>query len=269
MKPNTSLTGAASRNGTSAGSLAGRHRQAFTLVEPTMRPTQKNRANDNFGGATIGCQTEGVANSPATSGKEVKRMSRSKRNSRFCLVERRPWSQRFGGFTLIELLVVIALVALLLGLLVPCLHPARKKATQVQCYFNLKALGMAVQMYADDNDGRFPNITDLKHVPQTVKEALESYVKAEEIFWCPDDPEKSTHPGGSYDWRVTHDPKTSLAGVRLDLIRHPDRVIIAGELSKGWHKSDMMNVLYLDGHVNQVTVEEWFDNITRPLQQLR
>mgnify|MGYP001028988327 CR=1 FL=1 len=233
-----------------------------------MRQTQKNRANDNFGGAAIGCQTEDIANSLAPSGKEVKRMSRSKRNSRSCFVEHRTWSQRVGGFTLTELLVVIALVALLLGLLVPCLHAAKKKADLIQCQSRLKNLYLALQMYADQHDGRFPNVTDLIQVPQKVKEALQPYVNSEEIFWCPYDPDKTTHPGGSYDWRVTHDPKTSLSGVRLDLIRHPNRVIIAGERSPGWNKSDMINVLYADGHVDQVTEEEWFRNITTPLESL-
>ena len=214
MKPNTSLTNAASINGTSTNSLAGKYRQVFTLVE------------------------------------------------------RRPWSQRFGGFTLIELLVVIAIISLLLGLLVPCLQPARKNVTQAVCDSNLKNLFLALRMYADDNDGRCPNVTDLTQVPLKFKEALQSYVKSEEIFWCPDDPEKSMHPAGSYDWRVTHDPKTSLSGLSLDLLRHPNRVIIAGERSHGCHKSEMINVLYADGHVEQVTMEEFFRNITTPLEFL-
>lgn len=91
-------------------------------------------------------------------------------------------------------------------------------------------------------------------------------MKSEDIFWCPNDREKEAHPGGSYGWRVTRDPKTSLAGMRLDLLRHPNRVIIAGELSHGCHKSEMINVLYADGHVDLVTMGEFLKNIRTPLE---
>ena len=191
------------------------------------------------------------------------RMNRSKRNSKYCLVEQRPWLQRIGGFTLIELVVVIAIIALLLALSVPPPPP-----TNIKCNSNLKNLYLILQMYADDHGGLFPNITDYSQVPLKVMEALKPYVNSDEIFWCPDDPEKSKHPGGSYDWRVTHDPKTTLSGVRLDLLRHPSRVIIAGERSAGWHKSGKINVLDADGHLDQVTEKEWWDNITTPLESL-
>jgi prepilin-type processing-associated H-X9-DG protein len=214
MKPNTSLTNAASSNGTFAGSLAGRHRQAFTLVD------------------------------------------------------HRPRSRRFGGFTLIELLVVIATISLLMGLLVPCLQPAKKNVTQAVCDSHLKNLFLALQMYISDNNGQCPNpnVTGQIKISQKFKEALQPYVKSEDIFWCPNDREKELHPGGSYGWRVTRDPKTSLAGVRLDLLRHPNRVIIAGELSHGCHKSEMINVLFADGHVDLVTMGEFLRNIRTPLE---
>lgn len=233
-----------------------------------MKQTQKNRANDNCGGIAIGCPNEHVANSIASLGKEFKRMNCSKRNSRSCLVNHRSRPQRVGGFTLIELLVVMAITSILLGLIVIGLGGIKDNATLTESGSDLRNLYLVLLMYTDDNDGRFPKITDLTQVPLKVKEALQPYVNSEEIFWCPDDPEKSKHPAGSYDWRVTRDPKTSLAGVRLDLLRHPNRVIIAGELSQGWHKSNMMNVLFADGRVDLVTMQEWFQNITTPLELL-
>jgi prepilin-type N-terminal cleavage/methylation domain-containing protein len=231
-----------------------------------MEQTQKNRANDNCGGTAIGCQTEGVANSLAISGKEVKRMNRSKRNSRSCLVEHRPWSQRYGGFTLIELLVVIALIALMLGLLVPCLHAAKEKANQVKCMSNLQSLGMAVQMYTDQYEGLFPKVTDCNQVPLQVRQALQSYVSEEEIFLCPADPVKPTPPGGSYDWRLTHDPKISLANVPIHLIRNASSTAIGGERRSGWHKPKMINVIRGDFHVVQIDEKTWFEWIMKPVK---
>jgi prepilin-type N-terminal cleavage/methylation domain-containing protein len=60
--------------------------------------------------------------------------------------------KKFKAFTLIELLVVIAIIALLLSIVVPTLKKAKDAARRISCANRLKQWGIAIQMYATDND---------------------------------------------------------------------------------------------------------------------
>lgn len=113
-------------------------------------------------------------------------------------------SKRSRGFTLIEVLVVITVISIIAAILFPVFAKVREKARQTTCLNNLKQLGIAMQMYADDSDGCFPGaqVSDGGHGNpygnwagvynvggpcDPTKGQIYPYVKNAEVYLCPSD----------------------------------------------------------------------------------
>jgi prepilin-type N-terminal cleavage/methylation domain-containing protein/prepilin-type processing-associated H-X9-DG protein len=108
--------------------------------------------------------------------------------------------RRSPGFTLIELLVVIAIIAILAAILFPVFAQAREMARKTSCASNLRQLGLAMGMYIQDYDERFPSWswgaqysggTDPAHDGLGFwHSAIFPYVKNTGLYTCPSDSER-------------------------------------------------------------------------------
>ncbi|MBI4026867.1 MAG: type II secretion system protein [Verrucomicrobia bacterium] len=62
----------------------------------------------------------------------------------------------FNAFTLIELLVVVAIISILAAVLLPALTRVKQQVSGTQCMNNLRQIGLACRLYADDYEDVLP-----------------------------------------------------------------------------------------------------------------
>lgn len=162
------------------------------------------------------------------------------------------------GWTLVEILVVMAIAAGLIGLLLPAAEHLRARARQIQCLHNLRGIGAAMQLYAQDHEGTLPDMAALRPSKEedvaTLDTVLLDYIKDPRVFRCPADNEKRLweSTGTSYHWN------SALNGQKIQNLQflgggNTSLIPMVGD-KESFHEGcpQEVNVLYADGRSSNI-----------------
>lgn len=162
---------------------------------------------------------------------------------------------RRNGFTLVELLVVIGIIALLISVLLPALNRARAAAMQTQCLSNMRQIGLALQMYANENKGSLPPASTTPGNPADCEQfgeeavyipypnylgSLIRYINGNiQIFICPvPEPQEMSGTGAGYATTPRSDSSyggnAAVLGQKVARIRNSSEVIYLQEYQHRW-----------------------------------
>ncbi len=107
--------------------------------------------------------------------------------------------------TLLELLIVTGILAILAGLTFPVYRHARMQSWRAACSGNLRQMGLAVQMYAQDSAYRMPSCRGYGSegaLPEIRTVLLPYLDNAVNIFRCPGDFKYFPLKGSSFEWNA-------------------------------------------------------------------
>jgi prepilin-type N-terminal cleavage/methylation domain-containing protein/prepilin-type processing-associated H-X9-DG protein len=176
---------------------------------------------------------------------------------------------RKKAFTLVELLVVISIIGVLAGLMLPALGKAKEAGRATACLGNLRQIGVALQLYVQDNGNRMPEMRDV--VPGTngftnvsplpgMHLALSNYLGSVQVLKCPSDFKRIfEQTGSSYAWNslLNGQDADHLRVLTIDFNPHQIPVVYDKEAfhaARGPGKG--INFLYADGHIRNLLAIE-------------
>lgn len=180
-----------------------------------------------------------------------------------------PTVTREKAFTLVELLVVISIIGVLAGLMLPTLGKAKEAGRATACLGNLRQIGVALQLYVQDNGNRMPEMrdvvlgtngfTNVSPLPG-IHVVLSNYLGSVQVLRCPSDFKRIFElTGSSYAWNslLNGQDADHLRVLTIDFNPHQIPVVYDKEAfhaARGPGKG--INFLYADGHIRNLLAIE-------------
>ena len=104
---------------------------------------------------------------------------------------------RSEGFSLIELLVTIVLILVLTTLYWSPNRASRQRGLEMSCQKNLQKAYIALEIFAHDSGGKFPQVTGAKTSGEVLDVLVPKYTSDTSVFICPGSSDSSLLPGDS------------------------------------------------------------------------
>jgi prepilin-type N-terminal cleavage/methylation domain-containing protein/prepilin-type processing-associated H-X9-DG protein len=172
------------------------------------------------------------------------------------------------AFSLIELLVVMAIIGILAAVLLPVLSRAKESGRSTACVSNLHQIGLALQMYVDENKNTLPTMRDAPmdtnaaatNTFPTPNIVMKNELGNTNVLRCPSDFGGVFQlTGSSYGWNnlLNGENANHLVVMGLDFNPHAIPVFFDKEnfhAQRGVNKA--VNYLYADGHIKDLLTIE-------------